>query len=58
MTSDVSSHISQDMLEHYMTPYAVMPELGHTAAVEQEHIARLHAVTAPADRCQTPRTQC
>ncbi|MES2325830.1 MAG: hypothetical protein V4499_00670 [Pseudomonadota bacterium] len=44
-TSDVSSHISQDMLEEYMTPYAVMPELGRTAAVEQEHIARLHALS-------------
>jgi hypothetical protein len=45
LTSDVSSHVRQDILEHYMTPYAVMPELGHTAAAEQEHIARLHALS-------------
>ena len=50
MTSDVSSHIRQDMLEHYMMPYAVMPDLGHTAAAEQEHIARLHALSRTGGR--------
>jgi len=45
MTSDISSHIGQDTLEHYMVPYAVMPDLDHTAAGEQEHIARLHALS-------------
>jgi len=45
MTSDVLSHIQQDILEHYMTPYAIMLELGRTAAAEQEHIARLHALS-------------
>jgi hypothetical protein len=50
MTSDVSSHIRQEMLEHYMMPYAVMPDLGHTAAAEQEHIARLHALSRTGGR--------
>lgn len=43
--SDVTTHVKQDVLEPYMLPYAVMPGFGHTAEVEQEHIARLHALS-------------
>lgn len=43
--SDVTTHINQDVLQPYMMPYAVMPDFGQTAQVEQEHIARLHALS-------------
>jgi len=43
--SDVTTHINQDILQPYMLSYAVMPDFGHTAQVEQEHIARLHALS-------------
>lgn len=43
--SDVTTHIKQDVLEPYLLPYAVMPGFGQTAQVEQEHIARLHALS-------------
>lgn len=45
MSSEVSSHIPQDILEPYLLAYAIMPDLGHTSAAEQEHIARLHALS-------------